>query len=82
MKKDIESYMRSYAMFLVSKRMPGKSLGLLQQVANPTRPWEETSMDFIVELLESGGNIVIWTVVDLFYKQAHFIAPDSPRPRN
>ncbi|ETE60755.1 Tf2-1, partial [Ophiophagus hannah] len=33
-----------------------------------------TSMDFIVEFSESGGNTVIWTVVDLFSKQAHFTA--------
>lgn len=29
-------------------------------------------MHFIVELLESGGNMVIWTVNDLFLKQAYF----------
>lgn len=30
-------------------------------------------MDFIIELPESNGCMVIWTVVDLFSKQAHFI---------
>lgn len=30
-------------------------------------------MDFIVELLKSKGYIVIWTVIDLFSKQAHFV---------
>lgn len=31
-------------------------------------------MDFIVDLPESQGNTVIWTVIDLFSKQAHFVA--------
>lgn len=47
--------------------------GLLQPVANPTMLWEEIAMDFIVELPKSGGNTLIWTIVDLFSKQAHFI---------
>lgn len=34
-------------------------------------------MDFIVELPESDGNTVIWTVIDLFSKQAHFVACPS-----
>lgn len=31
-------------------------------------------MDFIVDLPESQGNMVIWTVIDLSSKQAHFVA--------
>lgn len=31
-------------------------------------------MDFIVDLLESQGNMVIWMVIDLFSKQAYFVA--------
>lgn len=34
-------------------------------------------MDFIVEHPESGGNSVIWMVIDLFLKQIHFIACPS-----
>lgn len=34
-------------------------------------------MDFIVDLPESQGNTVIWTVIDLFSKQAHFVACSS-----
>lgn len=44
----------------------------------PTQPWEETAMDFIVEFPESGENTVIWTVIDLFFKQTHFEPPISP----
>lgn len=77
MKKDIESYVKSCAVCATMKRRPGKSLGLLQQVAEPTRPWEKIVMDFIVELPESGGSTVIWMVVDLFSMQARFIACTS-----
>lgn len=49
--------------------MPGKSSGLLQQIADPSQPWEKIAIDFIVELPESGGNTVIWTVMDVFSKQ-------------
>lgn len=68
MKKDIESYVKSCTMCAAMKKRPGKSPGLLQQVAEPIQPWEEIVIDFIMELPESGGNIVIWTVIDLFSK--------------
>lgn len=34
-------------------------------------------MDFIVELPESHGNTIIWMVINLFSKQAHFMACPS-----
>lgn len=49
-----------------------KLLGLLQAVADPFRPWE-IRMDFIVDLPESNGHTVIWTVIDLFSKKVHFV---------
>lgn len=48
-------------------------MGLLQQVADPTHPWQDIAMDFIVDLPNSRGYTVIWTIVDLFSKQAHFV---------
>lgn len=57
-------------------------MGLLHPVANPHVPWKEISVDFIVELLESAGNTVIWVVTDLFSKQVHFIpCPKIPTAR-
>lgn len=56
-----------------TKPHPGQPFGLLQSVANPNMPWEEITMDFIVDLPSSNGNTVIWTIVDLFSKQAHFV---------
>lgn len=38
------------------------------------RPWEEIAMDFIMDLPKSRVNTVIWTVIYLFSKQAHFVA--------
>ena len=40
----------------------------------PNSPWESISMDFIFGLPNSiHGNTGIWTIVDRFSKQAHFI---------
>ncbi|KAK9395824.1 retrotransposon-derived protein PEG10 [Crotalus adamanteus] len=74
LKKDVENYVKSCTVCATMKRIPGKTPGLLQPVADPSQPWEEVAMDFIVDLPESKGNTVIWTVIDLFSKQAHFIA--------
>ena len=52
----------------------GKALGLLQPLPIPNVPWESISMDFIFGLLKSmQGNTSIWTIVDRFSKQDHFI---------
>lgn len=74
MKTDIEDYVKSCSTYAAMKMQPGKLPGLLQAVANHSCPWEEIVMDFIVKLSEIRGNTVIWTVVDLFSKQAHFTA--------
>ena len=40
----------------------------------PEAPWESIAIDFIFELPKSRtGNDRIWTVIDHFSKQAHFI---------
>ena len=57
----------------MAKRGGGKPRGLLQEVANPTHPWKQISMDFIVDLPESQKKTVIWVVTDLFSKQVHFV---------
>ncbi|KAK9401976.1 hypothetical protein NXF25_010332 [Crotalus adamanteus] len=73
MRMDIETYIKCCPVCATSKPHTGKPLGLLHSVADPIRPWQDIAMDFIVELPESQGYTVIWTVVDLFSKQAHFI---------
>ena len=40
----------------------------------PDMPWESIAMDFITELPRTqAGNDAIWTIIDRFNKQAHFI---------
>lgn len=56
MKADIEDYVKTCATCATMNMRPGKSPGLLQQVANPSWPWEEIAMDFIVESQRVGGN--------------------------
>lgn len=73
MHSDIEQYVKSCKVCAVMKARPGKPLGLLQSIAEPNRSWDEIDMDFIVDLLESNGNTVIWTVIDRFSKQVHFV---------
>ena len=52
----------------------GKAPCLLQSLPIPNVPWESISMDFIFKLPKSmQENTRIWTIVDHFSKQAHFI---------
>ena len=52
----------------------GKAIDLLQPPPIPDAPWESISMDFIFGLPKSmQGNTSIWTIVDCFSKQTHFI---------
>ncbi|XP_015683623.1 tyrosine-protein kinase Srms-like [Protobothrops mucrosquamatus] len=73
MQADVETYVKGCPVCAMSKPSPGKPMGLLQPVADPHHPWQDIAMDFIVELPNSRGYSVIWTVVDLFSKQAHFV---------
>ena len=48
--------------------------GQLQPLPVPDRPWESIAMDFITDLPRSkNGNDAIWTIIDRFSKQAHFL---------
>ncbi|KAK9395591.1 hypothetical protein NXF25_018952 [Crotalus adamanteus] len=73
MRSDLEKYVKSCPTCATSKHNPGKPLGLMQSVTDPEYPWQDIAMDFIVDLPDSKGYTVIWTVIDLFSKQAHFI---------
>uniref|UniRef100_A0A803TPY4 Gypsy retrotransposon integrase-like protein 1 n=1 Tax=Anolis carolinensis TaxID=28377 RepID=A0A803TPY4_ANOCA len=74
MRKDIKNYVTQCDDCAMNKSRGGRPMGLLQPVAEPTRPWECVAMDFVGELPVSKGHRYIWTVLDLFSKQAHFIA--------
>ncbi|MCO5562216.1 hypothetical protein L7F22_015842 [Adiantum nelumboides] len=74
MKRDIPDYVSNCVVCQKTKFDRGKQPGLLQPLPIPDSPWESISMDFIFGLPKSiHGNIGIWTIVDRFSKQAHFI---------
>ncbi|MCO5601712.1 hypothetical protein L7F22_055835 [Adiantum nelumboides] len=66
--------LESYDVILGVKYDRHKAFGLLQPLPIPERPWESITMDFVFGLPKSSqGNNGIWTIVDRFSKQAHFI---------
>ena len=74
MRKDIHTYVEQCMICQKVKYDRGKAPGLLQPLPIPNVPWESISMDFIFGLPKSmQGNTGIWTIVDRFSKQAHFI---------
>ncbi|MCO5548013.1 hypothetical protein L7F22_001469 [Adiantum nelumboides] len=74
MKGDIQDYVSKCVVCQKTKYDRGKQPGLLQPLPIPDSLWESISMDFIFGLLKSiHGNTGIWTIVDRFSKQAHFI---------
>ena len=74
MKAHIQDYVAKCIVCQKTKYDRGKQHGLLQPLPIPDSPWESISMDFIFGLPKSmQGNTGIWTIVDRFSKQAHFI---------
>ncbi|MCO5562904.1 hypothetical protein L7F22_016540 [Adiantum nelumboides] len=74
MERDIPDYVSKCVVCQKTKFDRGKQPGLLQPLPIPDSPWESISMDFIFGLPKSiHGNTGIWTTVDRFCKQAHFI---------
>ncbi|MCO5575130.1 hypothetical protein L7F22_028927 [Adiantum nelumboides] len=74
MKRDIQDYVSKCVVCQKTKYDRGKQPGFLQPLPILDSPWESISMDFIIGLPKSiQGNIGIWTIVNRFSKQAHFI---------
>ncbi|MCO5583898.1 hypothetical protein L7F22_037815 [Adiantum nelumboides] len=74
LRKDTESFVRNCLVCQRVKYDRGKAYGLLQPLLIPTAPWESIAMDFIFgHPKTSSGNEGIWTIVDRFSIQAHFI---------
>ena len=75
LRRDVDSYVRDCIICQRMKYDRQKLPGLLQPLPIPDRPWESISMDFVFDLPRTrSGNDGIWTIVDRFSKQAHFIA--------
>ena len=74
MRQDVNEYISQCMVCQKVKYDRHKSFGLLQPLPIPDVPWESIAMDFIFGLPKSAhGNNGIWTIVDRFSKQAHFI---------
>ena len=74
MRQDIQDYVTKCIVCQKVKYDRGKAPGLLQPLPIPEGPWQSISMDFIFGLPKSiQGNTGIWTIVDRFSKQAHFL---------
>ena len=74
LRTDIEKYVRECLVCQKVKYDRHKVYGMLKPLPVPDMPWESIAMDFITELPRTrAGNDAIWTIIDRFSKQAHFI---------
>lgn len=73
MRDDIELYVETCFVCQQDKVEQGHTLGLLQPLPTPERPWESISMGFIVYLPKSEGCSNIMMVEDRFSKYGVFI---------
>ena len=74
MRKDIKKYVSECLTCQKVKFDRHKPAGLLQPLPIPNIPWESIANDFIFGLPKSAnGHDGIWTIIDRFSKQAHFI---------
>ncbi|MCO5579273.1 hypothetical protein L7F22_033127 [Adiantum nelumboides] len=74
LRTDIDRYVRECLVCQKVKYDRHKVYGKLQPLPVPNTPWESTAMDFITDLPKSKtGNDAIWTIIDRFSKQAHFL---------
>jgi hypothetical protein len=79
LEKWVEDYVRSCDECQRNKSPRHARFGLLQPLELSYRPWSSISMDFIIELPESGeGYSSIWVIVDRFTKMAHFVPLKKP----
>ena len=74
LRADIEKYFRECIVCQKVKYDRHKVYGKLQPLPMPHPPWESIAMDSIIDLPRSQyRNDAIWTIVDRFSKQAHFL---------
>ncbi|KAM8977345.1 notchless protein homolog 1 [Pelodytes ibericus] len=72
-RQDIRNYILSCDICARSKGRNTKPAGLLQPLPTPDHPWEDLTIDFIVDLPPSLQHNTIMVVVDRFTKMGHFI---------
>ena len=72
-RKDVRDYILSCPLCSRAKVPRNRTIGLLQPLETPRRPWAHISLDFITDLPLSEGSDAILVIVDSLTKMAHFI---------
>lgn len=78
LKRDVIDYVSSCPICQFNKFKQGHPVGLLQPLPVPSNIWTQLSLDFIEKLPNSQGYSVIWVIVDILFKYAHFICLQHP----
>ena len=74
----VQDWVRTCTTCQQNKTLAQQPGGLLQPLEVSSQVWADISMDFIEGLPKVAGKSVILTVVDRFFKYAHFIALGHP----
>ncbi|KAA0047116.1 reverse transcriptase [Cucumis melo var. makuwa] len=78
MKREVAKFVSKCLVCQQVKAPRQKPAGLLQPLSVPEWKWENVSMDFIIGLPRTlRGFTVIWVVVDILTKSAHFVLGKS-----
>ena len=72
-RRDTEEFIASCPVCACAKANSQRPQGLLQPLPVPHRPWSHIAIDFVTDLPKSQGHSVILTIVDRFFKSAHFV---------
>ncbi len=71
--QDVRQFVLACSVCAQNKISNRPSVGLLQPLPIPSRPWSHIALDFVSGLPPSRGYTVILTVVDRFSKAVHFV---------
>lgn len=72
--KDTREFVAACSACARNKTPHQSSSGLLQPLPIPRRPWSHIAVDFVTGLPLSHGNTTILSIIDRFWKAAHFVA--------
>ena len=73
MAEEVQDYVRSCDTCQTDNASRHKKYGVLDPLEIPYGPLSSISMDWIIELSESGGYTKIWVIVDRLTKMAYLI---------
>ncbi|KAI2661117.1 Transposon Tf2-9 polyprotein [Labeo rohita] len=74
LRRDVQEYVQACNICARSKTSNSPSIGELQPLPIPKRPWSHISVDFVTGLPDSQGKNTILTIVDRFSKAVHLVA--------